>query len=658
MKDFFKNESVQDAVRDISSPFEVSLNALKQAFYWAAGFSLVLNILQLTVPLYMMQVLDRVASSGNVNSLYLLTGIAAVALLVSLLLDIVRSFVLNRASSWLETRLSIDLFPKAALAYHSAKPEEASALEELWRLRSFMSSPAILSIFDAPWMIFYFTILYMLAVPIGIVATIGGILLLIIAVNGERAVRSKLEPTHANTRRTRDYLTGIQFGSSEIMAMGMLEQIERRWIKLNIKALQGQYMSAGRASVNLSVFKHARLLLQLGVLFVGSALALTGDISIGVVIGASIIMSRALGPIEQSISSWKQALSSYSAYKKLRSMLGDPPIEHNSALRPEQPQMLTIEDVSYAFPGRDKPFLKDLTFRIEPGEVVVLIGPSGAGKSVLSRLVVGNHRDYDGRIHIGDYELSNFSQEEIGPYIGYVAQRSVFIKGTIAENIGRFGSYSTEEIVSAARRIGAHETITQLPKGYDTEIGGTDGHPLSGGQEQRIAIARALCGQPGMLVLDEPNLNLDVDAEALLFRAIQHEKKRGTTVLVVSHQQNMIEVADKIALMRGGLMVKFGPKDDVLAWLRAPRAAQTRRPPPGQSPKEPPVEQASDTRQKAPSRLDRDARKRPHLGRSRSRTLKHRPLGSEPSPESSVAPSPEPVGGPPQPKQGAGRVDS
>lgn len=571
IKTFFSEAAVEDAVRESTAPFEQALQASRRALIWAAAFSMVLNILQLTVPLYMMQVLDRVASSGNFDSLYLLTVIAVTAVVVSFLLDVVRSFVLNRAASWIETKLSVDLFPKVALAYHDSRPQEAGALEDLWRLRSFLSSPAILSIFDAPWMIFYLAILYMLAVPIGVLATIGGVLLLLIAIMGERSVRSKLEPSYANTRRTREYLQGIQFGSSEIVAMGMLEVIQRRWVRLNVKALKGQYLSAGRASLNLSLFKHARLMLQLLVLFAGSALALSGEVSIGVVIGSSIIMGRALGPIEQSISSWKQALSSWGAYKNLKDVLAEIPQVQKSVTRPTTPQGFSVRSLFYSFPGKDTAFLQDISFDVKAGEVLALIGPSGSGKSVLSRVIVGNMPVDSGNVRLGDYDLTNFSREEIGPFIGYVGQKSAFIKGTITENISRFRDYSMEDVVEAARRIGAHEFITELPKGYDTEIGGTDGHPISGGQEQRLAIARALCGRPGLLIFDEPNLNLDVDAEALLFRIVREEKRRGTAIIVVSHQQNMIEAADKIALIRQGRVIKQGPRDTVLSWLRSPQ---------------------------------------------------------------------------------------
>ncbi|WCL53167.1 type I secretion system permease/ATPase [Gimibacter soli] len=570
MAELLKTAVVEDAIAEQTSPFVTVMQACRRSVKAAAAFSLVLNLLQLTVPLYMMTLLDRVIGSGNTASLYLLTLIAVVALGVSAALDVLRSHILNRAASWLESRLGVELFPHVAMALHNGMPVKAQGLEDLWRLRSFMSSPGLLALFDIPWMVFYFIVLFLIAVPLGLLALIGAVVLLGIAIYNENSVRAVLSNAQNIAETSRDFVRSVQRSSDEIQSMGMMPAVMNRWLTHNIKALRDQYTSSTRAATNLALFKTFRMILQLAVLFTGAILVLGGNLSPGAIVGASLIMSRALAPVEQAITAWKQAISALGSYSRLRDSLPAESERKVSARRPDGPVDITLQDMSFAFPGAEQPFLKGISLEAVRGEILTVIGPSASGKSTLGRVISGAYNPTEGFVMLGNFEVSHFSRDELGGFVGYVPQKLEFLPGSIYENIARFQEMPIEQVIEAASRIGAHDFIMELPKGYDTRIGGDQGHPLSGGQLQRLAIARALCGRPGLLVLDEPNLNLDNESEALLIRALDEEKARGVTVIVISHQKSMIERADKLALIVRGRLSQFGTKAQVLRRLSGP----------------------------------------------------------------------------------------
>jgi len=564
MKDLLESESFEDAAKKHLSPVHAVFHAIRRALFMAVIFSLVLNVLQLTIPLYMMTLLDRIVGTGNKDSLYLLTIIAATALLVSAILDILRNVILNRAGSWIEAKLGVEIFPMVAMAYHDGKFERAQGLEDLWRLRSFMSSPGIISLFDVPWALFYLAVLFMLAVEIGTLALIGIVILFLIAVYNEIAVRNVLSGAMQGAENSRNLVRAVQKSTNEIVSMGMLHRVRDRWFDQNVNSLKGHYSSASRAATHLSLFKFFRMLLQLGVLFTGAMLVLDNKMTPGGIIAASIIMARALSPVEQAITAWKQALSAWGSYKRLNTMTGTDYIAKSSVKRPDAPVDLHVDSLFFQFPGTEQPFLKNVSFQVAKGEIVGLVGQSGSGKSTLAAVVAGAFRPSDGFIKLGEYEMSVFSREEIGDFIGYLPQKSEFLPGTVFENLSRFGNYTMEEVIAAATRIGAHELIMELPHGYDTEIGGDFTATLSGGQLQRLAIARTLCGNPGILVFDEPNLNLDSDADTRLATILDEEKEKGTIVIVVTHNQNLIAKCDKLVLLARGRVSKYGTRNQVL----------------------------------------------------------------------------------------------
>lgn len=569
MKKILQTEAVAQAIEVQTSPFQTVTSAVKGSLWAAAGFSLVVNLMQLTLPLYMMQMLDRVVGSGSKDTLYLLAFIALAALVVGAALDIIRAHILNRAASWLECRLGVEIFPHVALAFHDGNPSKAQGLEDLWRVRSFMSSPGIIAIFDVPWMIIYFAILFMLAIPIGLVALAGAGVLIGIAIYNESTVRDVLSNAHKVSETSRDFVRAVQSSSDEIVSMGMMNNVKGRWFVHNIKALKSQYTSSEQAATHLSSFRFFRMLLQMAVLTVGALLVLDNQMTPGGIIGASIIMSRALAPVEQSITAWKQALSAIGSYGRLSSILPSKHHKDGAAPYPSGETSLVLDDVSFSFPGTTDPFLKHISFTADSGAITTIIGPSSAGKSTLAKIMAGAYLPTDGFVLVGDFEMSHFSRDVIGPYIGYLPQKHDFIPGTIMENISRFRDMPLEEVIEAATRVGAHEFIMELPDGYDSMVGGDLSIPMSGGQLQRLALARVFCGSPGLLVLDEPNLNLDTDAQESLNAVLQEEKAKGTTVIIVSHEKSMISIADKVAMISRGGLEYYGTREQIAEKLAA-----------------------------------------------------------------------------------------
>lgn len=568
MKELLKESPVGQVIQKSTAPFREITGACTGALRSAIVFSLFVNVLQLTPPLYMMQVLDRVIGGGSYETLGWLTFIAVVALIASAWLDIIRSRILNRAASWLEDRLGVDLFPHVALALQKNTPDKASGLEDLWRLRSFIASPAIIAIFDIPWMIIYLAILFLIAVPIGFIGLFGAAILIAFAIYNEFSIRKTLSKAQTVAEDSRDVLRAAQHMADEIQAMGMMPAVRDRWIAQNSTALKEQYESSSRSAKNLSIFRLTRVILQISVLGVGTLLALDGQLSAGGIIGGSIIMARALSPAEQAISAWKQALSAFGAYQRLSTLLPDAREQDVAAPVPQGPVAIKVDQASYAFPGSDQKFLQDISLDLQPGEVLTIIGPSGSGKSTLARMMAGITEPSTGFVHLGDFEMSHYRRDEVGTFIGYQPQAANFIPGTIFENLARFTNLPFDQVVQTAKRLRTHEFIMEMPDGYDTLIGGDKGRPLSGGQLQRLALTRTLCGNPNFLIMDEPDLNLDVDGEKRLDQVIQEERKAGKAILMVTHQQRMMEISDKIGVMGAGRLLFFGPRLEVLRELQ------------------------------------------------------------------------------------------
>lgn len=542
-------------------------------------FSFMANILLLTTPIYMLQIYDRVLSSGSPETLIWLTVMAVAALAIYGLMEQVRKRLLTRIGAWVDRELSPDVIKRAVRARLSNKRLEAS-YDDVADVRHYLGSDAILAFLDAPWIPIFIAVIWLLHPVLGMIAIAGAIALFLIAVLNDWLTRSHQSDLNMKTRQSGSAAAQYIDSGDTISPLGMTGALVERWKERREPVLQ-KGVSLTDINARLSNFsRFLRMGLQVAVLGAGAALILDAQLTPGGMIAASIIMARALQPVERSITAWR----SFSSYRKARARLTDlfdAQIDEASEFELPRPEgLITAEGLRYMPPGASVPVLKKVDFRLEPGDVCGLIGPSGSGKSTLCKLIVGAWVPDFGHVRIDGAEVSSWDPEVLGPHIGYLPQDVALFAGTIADNIARMRTGKEADVVEAARIAGAHDMILKLPEGYDTEVG-QHGSMLSGGQRQRIALARALYGRPALLVLDEPNSNLDGDGELALLRAISEFKKRGCTMVIVAHQPSLLHAADKVMVLRAGVIEKFGPRDEVLKSLvktmPTPRSSQQQR---------------------------------------------------------------------------------
>ncbi len=554
--------------------------ACRRTLFFAGFFSLFINVLQLTVSLFMMQVFDRVLPSGNVNTLLLLVVIALAALLAMSLLDVARARIMTRVGVWFERRLSLPTLERVIEASLSGSSQAVQALQDLGTVRAFFSSPAMNALFDTPWMPVYLLAIAMLHPLLGGVAVIGAVLLFILALLNEFATRRALNAAGQLSRKAAAMAGAAARNAEAVDAMGMTPGLLRRWFRESDAALSLQTKAADNGALLTAASKFARLVLQLAVLGLGALLVLQEQMTAGAMIGASIIMSRALAPVEQAMGAWRQFVGMRAAWQRLEKLFAAPFSRGHGMKLPDPKGYLAVERASLMLPGVPRPILKGVSFDAAPGEAVAVIGPSAAGKSTLARLLVGTRKPTGGAVRLDGADVYEWNRTDFGRHVGYLPQDVELFEGTVQENIARLGEADPADIVDAARMAGIHDMILHLPQGYDTPIG-EGGALLSGGQRQRIALARALYRRPRLLVLDEPNASLDAEGEEALTAAIRAMKEDGACVVVISHRPNILKVADKLVVLVGGAVELFGPTAEVIAELNrrsARRLEGTRQP--------------------------------------------------------------------------------
>lgn len=542
----------------------------RQAFLRVGAFSFVINMLMLMPAIYMLQIYDRVLVSRSGTTLVLLTVITVVLFVLMSILEYVRSGILVRVGNQLDVALANRVFTAAFernLQRQGGNP--AQALGDLTALRQFLTGSGIFAFFDTPWTPVFIIVAALLHPLIGLFCLVGGVILLALAWLNEMLTRKPLAEANSHAIAAGQYANNNLRNAEVIEAMGMLGSLRKRWQERQQKFLALQSLASERAGVIGAVSRFVRITLQSLVLGLGAWLALDDIVTGGAMIAGSILMGRALAPVDQVIAVWKQWISARAAYHRLNEMLAAFPESEDRLLLPAPHGEITIENVSAAPPGTKQVVLKNLAIRINQGDVVAVMGASASGKSSLARLLVGVWRAQVGSVRLDGADVSSWNKAQLGPYIGYLPQDVELFEGTIAENIARFGELDSQAIVTAAQMAGVHDMILHLPQGYDTPIG-VDGNSLSGGQKQRIGLARALYGSPVLIVLDEPNSNLDEVGEAALAQAILQAKSQRRTVVVVTHRPSTLSVVDKILILREGALAAYGPRDDVLAALRQP----------------------------------------------------------------------------------------
>jgi PrtD family type I secretion system ABC transporter len=537
----------------------------------AALASLVLNVSLLMPAIYMMQVFDRVFTSGSVETLAMLGLITLLFLVLGYFLDTVRT----RALAWGGRSIDRMLAPVAirgSLEQAAAGPGriDTDVLRDIAQLRAFLSGPGVLSLFDAPWLPIYLLIIALMHPALGLVGTIGAIALVALGVLTDRLTRDHAERALRSSRTTSRLAEKLARNAEAIIGMGMTARAVARWRQQHEALLEAQQEHGGVAAALSAFARTIRQILQVAMLGVGAWLVIEHLASAGVMVAATILLSRALQPVEHLIAGWRTLLDARSAWTRLGERSPGSTASPGVAL-PAPVGRFDVERLTYTFATSRSAFIRNVSFSLAAGESLGIIGASASGKTTLLRLLLGLWRGQSGVVRLDGADITRWDRDALGEHIGYLPQDVELFAGTVGENIARLGASSgpeaSEGIVRAARLAHAHEMILKLPDGYDTQIG-EGGAILSGGQRQRIALARALYGEPRVVMLDEPNANLDASGEAALVAALADLKARGVTVIMVSHNLALMSALDRLALLKEGALELFGAGAAVLARLR------------------------------------------------------------------------------------------
>lgn len=561
---------VHDAAARSSASRE--LNAAVDAgrlLLWSAfGFSLFVNLLALTSPLFMMQVYDRVLGSGSEPTLLALFVLVAGLYFAMGLLDWLRGRLMARAGARLQSRLDARVFSiglqRALMPAERISPN--TALRDLEAVQQFLSGPGTFALFDAPWILIYIFAVFLLHFELGVFVSCSALVLLALAFLNEiwtRKVQAQVTGAASQAEKTSE---SLRQSAEVVRALGMGEAARRLWARWRGEALTAQIRYSDRAGVMQAISKTLRQFLQSAVLAYGAWLALRGEISPGGIIAASILMGRALAPIDQAIGYWRPFLRARQAWAMLRVHLAAIPAVALMSL-PAAKGALTVRGLAVAAPGSRAPLIQGVSFNLFAGQSLGVIGPSASGKSTLAKALVGVWPPLMGELRLDGAMLDQWAPDALGAQIGYLPQETTLFAGSVMQNIARFAeNHDPKAVLKAAQIAGAHDLILKLPNGYDTEIG-EGGGQLSGGQRQRIGLARALYGDPALLILDEPNAHLDAEGEEALVAAIEATKAEGRSVVVMAHRLSAIRVCDLLLMLRAGKPVAFGPRDEVLRKL-------------------------------------------------------------------------------------------
>ena len=550
--------------KPVVSELKKSLLSAKKSFIMVGLFSMFINILMLVPPLYMLQLYDRVLGSRSQDTLIMLTLIVVVLFITMGLLEVVRSRVLVRVGNKLDSMLSQRIFDSLFELERKAPGRSSSMpLNDLTQVRQFMTGNGLFAFFDAPWMPIYIIVLFIFHPAFGFFAIFAAIVLVGITVANEYSTKEKLAEANNLSRASTIYVDSNIRNAEVVNAMGMRNNISKVWADKYYGFLNAQNIASDSAGVWSNLSKSLRVMFQSLILGLGAYLAINMEVTPGMMIAASIIMGRALAPLDLIIGSWKGFSSARSSYERIEGLLNDFPKDKEYMQLPAPKGEITLENVVVIPPSGTVPSLKGISMRIEKGDVVGIIGPSAAGKSSLARVMLGLWPLTNGVARIDKADISQWNREDLGQYVGYLPQDIELFEGTVSQNIARFGEVEPEKVVEAATKAGVHEMILKLPEGYDTKIG-PGGASLSGGQRQRIGLARALYNNPVFIVLDEPNSNLDDVGEAALVEAIKTLRAGGTTVVIITHRTNVLQATNKLALINNGVLELYGNTNDVL----------------------------------------------------------------------------------------------
>jgi len=539
----------------------------KKSFIIVGFFSLFINLLMLVPSLYMLQLYDRVLTSRSLDTLIMLTLLVILLFITMGTLEIVRSKILVFVGNNLDILLSKRVF-ESLFDLSSKQPAKASSmpLNDLTQIRQFMTGNALFAFFDAPWMPIYIAVLFMFHPWFGYFAIFASIVLVTLALLNEYDTKEKLLEANLMNRASTLYVDSNLRNAEVINALGMKTNIHTIWKEKYYTFLNAQTDASNKAGVWSNISKNLRMVFQSLILGLGGYLAIQSEITPGMMIAGSIIMGRALAPLDLMIGSWKGFSNARTSYRRLEELLENFPKTKEYMKLPAPLGEILLEGVVVIPPNAELPSIRGISMKINKGDVVGIIGPSAAGKSSLARIILGLWPLSAGKARLDRADIYQWDKVDLGKYIGYLPQDIELFEGTIGQNISRFEDISPHKVVEAAQIAGVHEMILRLPEGYNTKIG-VGGEALSGGQKQRIAFARAIYNDPVLVVLDEPNSNLDEQGEFALVEAIKILKESKTTVIIITHRPNILQVTNKLALVKNGLLELYGQTDEVLAKL-------------------------------------------------------------------------------------------
>jgi ATP-binding cassette subfamily C protein len=544
------------------------LMACRSYFVTVAIFSLAINLLYLATPLYMLQMYDRVIPSSSLVTLVMLTIVLLVALLALAVLDIVRSGILARAGIRLDRLLSARIVTAVIDNASAAGGARSQPLRDADTFRQYVTGAGIHAVFDLPWAPIYIAVIFLLHPLLGGFALACAFILLALALINERLVRPSMN--ESNEAASRNYsFTEMSLRNAEVVrAMGMVDGLLNRWRRDRNRMMERQLVATDRGAAMSGFIRFFRLSMQSLILGLGAYLVIDRVVTVGSMFAASLLLGRALQPVEQIVGSWRGMIAARDAFNRVRYLLTSTPVAAVHLALPRPQGQVSVEGLSYMLPRTSRPLLYNVSFRIEPGESIGIIGPSGAGKSTLARQLVGVMRPTAGAVRLDGADIGTWPRRSVGQYIGYLPQDIELFSDSVSANIARFQQADDDQVIEAARLAGVHEMILRLPDGYETWVG-DGGAVLSGGYRQRIGLARAVFGLPSLVVLDEPSSNLDAEGDSALAECMLKLKKARVTTIIISHRPATIAVVDKILLLVDGRIETFGPRAEVLARLNA-----------------------------------------------------------------------------------------
>ncbi|HMQ93765.1 MAG TPA: type I secretion system permease/ATPase [Amaricoccus sp.] len=545
---------------------EAGFVGMSGLFWTVAIFSVFVNLLMLTGSIYMLQIYDRVLPSRSEETLLALTLLIAALFALMGVLDYARGRISARIGAVAQTRLDGRVFRatlrRSVLSSERSRP--ATGLKDLESVQRLMASPVLFAVFDMPWAPVFIALIYSFHPWLGHLSLIGGAILVVITLLNQWLTRKPEAEANAAMMDGDGFAETIRQQGDMIQALGMRGAVQARWQTLRNRALAAQLTSTDRVSQFSTLSKTFRFFLQSAVLGLGAYLVLQGEMSAGMMIAASILLGRALAPVEQAIGGWPLVQRARRGWAQLKTLLEQTPDLATPTALPRPRAFVDVKEITVFPPEQQKATLRMLSFHVSPGQALGVIGPSASGKSTLARVLTGIWRPASGSVRLDGATLDQYEPDILGSYIGYLPQDVVLFDGTVAENIGRLlPNPDPAEVVTAARKAGAHEMILNLPQGYDTSVS-AGGARLSGGQKQRIGLARAFYGNPQVLVLDEPNSNLDAAGQDALNEAIRLAKADGKLVIIMAHRPAGIAECDTILILDGGIAKAFGPRDEVL----------------------------------------------------------------------------------------------